>query len=172
MGISLYQAIVPTYLQILGAVSSLLDKAEEHCVNKNIPHGELIQAALAQDMLPFSYQVCSVAWHSETAIAACRSGVFTPPSSQTPAEFSGLRDRISKAQVTLQALTEEEVDSYIGKPVQFQMGSFTMDFVAQEFLFSFSQPNFFFHATTAYDILRWKGLPLAKMNYMGAVRKL
>lgn len=172
MSISLYQSIIPTYLQILGAVAALLDKAEAYCESNNLPAETLTEASLADDMLPFSYQVCCVAWHSETAIASCRGGVFTPPSSQSPSDFASLRERISQARSKLQGLTKEEVDGFLGKPVQFQMGDFSMDFVAEEFLFSFSQPNFFFHATTAYDILRWKGLKIGKMDFMGAVRKL
>ena len=59
---------------------------------------------------------------------------------------------------------------FIGRPMCFSMGDMRMDFVAEEFLLSFSQPNFYFHATTAYDILRWKGVPLGKRDYIGRPR--
>ena len=70
----------------------------------------------------------------------------------------------------LEAVDPAEMENFIGRPMRFEMGSFRMDFTAENFLLSFSQPNFYFHATTAYDILRMKGVPLGKRDYLGAMR--
>ena len=171
MSFSLYQATVPSFLQILGAVAGQLDKAEAHCASQGLAPEALIQAKLAEDMLPFAYQVKSVAVHSQGAIEGLRNGVFGPDMSAPPADFAGLRDRIAAARQALQQVSESEIDGFVGKPMRFQMGSYRMDFTAENFLLSFSQPNFYFHAATAYDILRWKGLAIGKMDFLGQVRK-
>lgn len=171
MTFSLYQAIIPSYLQIIGAVEGLIDKAEAHCTSSGAAPETLIEAQLADDMRPFAYQISSVAWHSIGAIEGIRKGVFSPDSVAPPTDFEGLRKKVAQANQALEALTEEEVNGFIGQPVNFEAGEFKIEFTADEFLLSFSQPNFYFHATTAYDILRWKGLQIGKMDFLGQIRR-
>jgi uncharacterized protein len=171
MSFSLFQATVPSFLQILGSVAGLLDKAETHCTSKGLNPEVLIHARLAEDMKPFAYQVKSVAVHSKGAIDGLRKGVFSPDLSTPPADFAGLRSAVAEARAALAELEASELDGFVGKPMRFQMGDFRMDFTAENFLLSFSQPNFYFHATTAYDILRWKGLAIGKMDFLGQLRK-
>ena len=171
MSLSLYQATIPTYLQILGAVAGLLDKAQAHCADNNLPPESLIQARLAEDMLPFAFQINSVAHHSIGAIEGVGRGVFSPDRS-APENFADLAGRIADARSALEALTEDQVNAYTGKPLRFEYGEIRMDFVAEEFLLSFSQPNFYFHAATAYDILRWRGLSIGKRDFIGQLRTL
>jgi hypothetical protein len=71
----------------------------------------------------------------------------------------------------LKGLTREEVNSFEGREVEFVVGDRRVPYHAEDFLLSFSQPNFYFHATTAYDILRWKGVPVGKRDFMGMVRR-
>lgn len=170
MAFSLYAAIIPSNLQILEAVAGLLDKAEAFCNETGAPHEELIQARLAEDMLPFAYQVKSTAVHSLGAIEGVRAGVFSPDRSAFPLDFAGLRAAIAKAHDALAAIEPAEVDGFVGRDMRFSFGERHMDFCAEEFLLSFSQPNFYFHATTAYDILRWKGVKLGKRDFMGRPR--
>lgn len=170
MAFSLYAAIIPSNLQILEAVAGLLDKAEAFCSETGAPHEELIQARLADDMLPFAYQVKSTAVHSLGAIEGVRAGVFSPDRSAFPLDFAGLRAAIAKAHDALAAIEPAEVDGFVGRDMRFSFGERHMDFCAEEFLLSFSQPNFYFHATTAYDILRWKGVKLGKRDFMGRPR--
>jgi uncharacterized protein len=170
MHISLYHATVPTFLQILGAVAGLVDKAEAHCAEKGLDPAELIGARLAEDMHPFAYQVKSTAVHSFDAIEGVRSGKFGPDRADPPTDFAGLRARVAAAIKGLETVGYTELDAYIGKPVIFSAGDFRIEFVAEDFLLTFSQPNFHFHATTAYDILRWKGLPIGKRDYLGQMR--
>ncbi|MFA5962773.1 MAG: DUF1993 domain-containing protein [Sphingomonas sp.] len=170
MAFSLYAAIIPSNLQILEAVAGLLDKAEAFCSETGAPPEELIQARLAEDMLPFAYQVKSTAVHSLGAIEGVRAGVFSPDRSAFPLDFPGLRAAITGARDALATIEPAEVDGFVGRDMRFSFGERHMDFCAEEFLLSFSQPNFYFHATTAYDILRWKGVSLAKRDFMGRPR--
>jgi hypothetical protein len=164
MSLSLYSALVPTYLQILEGLSGLLDKAESFCSDKGLAPGQIIGARLADDMHPFAYQVKSAAVHSSGAIEGVRRGVFKPDMSEPPDGFEALKTRILEARSSLQAVAPGEVDGFVGRDMRFSFGERHIDFKAEDFLLSFSQPNCFFHATTAYDILRWKGVPIGKRD--------
>ncbi|MBV1691454.1 DUF1993 domain-containing protein [Novosphingobium sp. G106] len=172
MVFTLYAATIPSYLQILGSVSRLIDKAESFCNEKGLEPETLIQAKLAEDMLPFAYQVKSTAVHSLGAIEGLRKGTFSPDATTPPDTFAGLRERVAQTVAALEALDRDEMESFIGRPMRFQFGENHMDFLAEEFLLSFSQPNFYFHAATAYDILRMKGVAIGKRDFNGRVRKL
>jgi uncharacterized protein len=172
MSLSLYSAVVPTYLQILESLSGLLDKAESFCAEKQIAPERIIQARLADDMHPFAYQVKSAAVHSLGAIEGVRRGVFTPDLTEPPDSFAALKTRITEARSGLQAVAPGEVDGLVGRDMRFSFGERHIDFTAEDFLLSFSQPNFYFHATTAYDILRWQGVPIGKRDFMGRLRHL
>jgi uncharacterized protein len=170
MAFSLYEATIPSYRQILTAVGGLLGKAESHCAEQKLAPEEIIQARLAPDMLPFAYQVKATAVHSLGAIEGVRKGVFSPDMTPPPQTFSALRTRIADALAALEAIEPSEIDAFLGRAMRFEFGERQMNFTAENFLLSFSQPNFYFHATTAYDILRWKGLPLGKRDFVGRVR--
>jgi len=171
MAFTLYAATIPSYLQILGSISRLLGKAEAFCNDTGLAPDTLIQARLADDMLPFAYQVKSAAVHSLGAIEGVRSGTFSPDTSAPPATFDALHTRIADTIGALEAIDPQEIEDFIGRDMQFAFGPNHIDFVAEDFLLSFSQPNFYFHATTAYDILRVKGVDIGKRDFIGRVRK-
>ena len=166
MPISLHDAAVPTMQQMLAAAQGWLDKAEagEH------GEGAIAGDRLIEDMAPFGYQIKSMAVHSMGAIEGLRAGVFSPDRDDPPMTFAGMRARLQEAQDFLAALDPAELDGFIGKPMRFEFGDFVLPFTAENFLLSFSQPNFFFHATTAYNILRKRGLEIGKRDYMGPAR--
>lgn len=170
MSISLYSAIIPSYRQILEAVSGLLEKAQAFCFEKDLAPEQIIQARLAEDMQPFAYQVKSTAVHSIGAIEGVRRGFFSPDTTQPPETFAALKTRVAEARSAIEAIKPGEVDAFIGRDMRFEFGERHLDFTAEEFLLSFSQPNFYFHATTAYDILRWKGVQIGKRDFTGRVR--
>jgi uncharacterized protein len=170
MGLSLYAATIPSYRQILEAVAGLLVKAESFCAEKGLAPKDLIQARLAEDMLPFAYQVKSTAVHSLGAIEGVRKGVFSPDMTPPPETFAALKTRIAETLAALHAINAAEVDAFVGRDMRFSFGDRQIDFTAENFLLSFAQPNFYFHATTAYDILRWKGLAIGKRDFMGKLR--
>lgn len=170
MTFSLYSAVIPTYRQVLGAVSGLIAKAEAYCTEKGLAPDDIIQARLAADMLPFAYQVKSTAVHSVGAIEGVRKGVFSPDMTPPPADFAALKARIAEALSALETIDAAEVDAFIGRDMRFAFGDRSVEFDAENFLLSFSLPNFYFHAATAYDILRWKGVPLGKRDFIGRTR--
>jgi hypothetical protein len=172
MSFSLYSAVVPTYLQILASLSGLLDKAESFCAEKQIAPQQIIEARLADDMHPFAYQVKSAAVHSLGAIEGVRRGVFSPDTTEPPDSFAALKTRIAEARAGLQAVAPGEVDALVGRDMRFSFGERHIDFRAEDFLLSFSQPNFYFHAATVYDILRWQEVPIGKRDFLGRLRHL
>lgn len=172
MPLTLYDATVPSMLQILGSVERLIGKAEQVCTDQGLPPEALIDARLIADMLPFGYQIKSCAVHSIGAIEGVRRGTFSPDMTRWPDSFAGLAARIAETVAALQAIDPAEVEGFIGQPMAFVMGEYRMDFTADQFLLSFSQPNFYFHATTAYNLLRMKGVPIGKRDFNGRVRKI
>lgn len=172
MPLSLYDATVPSYLQILGAVSGLIDKAEAFCGESGHDAASLSEACLADDMKPFAYQILSTWTHSIGAIEGVRAGSFSPNMATPPATFAEQRALVADARSRLEQVTAEEMEGFFGKPLVFSIPGtkFERHFMAEQFLLSFSQPNFYFHATTAYDILRHKGLKIGKVDYLGAFR--
>ena len=167
MPISLHAALIPSWVQILSSAKAWLDKAS----GSGIAEADLIEARLIEDMLPLSYQVMSMASHSQGAIEGVRKGIFSPDfNAPSAASLAELRQKLDDAVVFLASLTEEEMEKMIGKPMRFEIGSRRLDFVAENFLLSFSQPNFYFHAATAYDIIRMKGIDIGKRDYLGAIR--
>jgi hypothetical protein len=170
MSFTLYDALIPTYQQILGAVDGLLSKAEAYCAENNIEPGQIIQARLYEDMLPFSYQVSSTATHSLGAIEGVRQGVFSPDLTPPPDTFAALRAKVAHAREAVGALTPAEVNAFQGRDMRFEIRDIKLPFTAEDFLMSFSLPNFYFHAATAYDILRHRGVSLGKRDFLGRMR--
>jgi len=170
MTFSLHAAIIPTYQQILGSMAGLLVKAEAFCAADGPAPADLLDSRLAPDMLPLAYQIRATTTHSAGAIEGVRKGVFSPDRSPAPQSFAALNAVLSAAQATLAAIDPNEIDGWIGRDMRFEMGEFKMDYVVENFLLSFSQPNFFFHAATAYDILRHRGVKIGKRDFMGAMR--
>src|SRR5579859_2968845 len=115
MTFSLYAATVPSYRQILGAVSGLLGTAEAFCTEKGIAPHEIIQARLAEDMQSFAYQVKSTAVHSLGAIEGVRSGLFSPDMTPPPETFAALKARIAETLAALEMIEAAEVESFVGR---------------------------------------------------------
>lgn len=170
MTFSLYGATVPSYRQILGGLAGLLRTAQSHCSEKGIPPTDLTQARLAPDMFPFAFQVKLTLGHSIGAIEGIRKGAFSPDPSPAPDSFVELAQQVDDALDALATVAPAEVDGWLGRDMLFVFGERRLAFTAEDYLLSFAQPNFYFHATTAYDILRWKGLPLGKRDYIGKLR--
>jgi uncharacterized protein len=167
MTMTLYDALIPQFRQLLGSTKTLLDRAEAHCAEQGLEHGEIIGARLIEDMQPFAYQVKCTSEHSIGAIRAVRQGVFTPSTAYPPDSFAELRALVDAADADLAALSRDEVDGFVGQDMRFEFRTTVIPFTAENFLLSFAQPNFYFHATTAYDVLRMKGVKLGKMVFLG-----
>ena len=144
MNFSLYAATVPSYRQIVGSVSGLLARAEEFCKEKGIAAEDMIQARLAQDMLPFAYQVKSAAVHSLGAIEGIRRGVFSPDMTPPPDTFAALHERIAATLAALQVVDAAEVDAFIGRDMRFAFGDRHIDLRPRSFCCPSPSPIFTF----------------------------
>jgi uncharacterized protein len=170
MATSLYDLSVASYLQTVGAIAGVLEKGAQHCRETGVDPDELVGVQLFEDMAPFHFQIRSVAHHSVGALEGVKTGLFHPPAAVGPLPYADLMAMVAKTEEVLKAFTPEEVNGWEGKDVSFQIGERKIPFTAEGFILSFSLPNFHFHATTAYDILRMKGVPLGKRNYLGHMR--
>jgi uncharacterized protein len=169
MAISLYDVSVASFQQVLGAVAGFLEKGKTHCEANGIDLADVVESQLYPDMLPFRFQILSVAHHSLGAIQGVQAGEFSPPSGPDH-DYAGLQQLVADASAGLDAVSRDQVEALEGKDVIFRLGDHKMPFLVEDFLMTFSLPNLHFHATTAYDILRMKGVPLGKRDYMGRMR--
>ncbi|GGD56183.1 DUF1993 family protein [Erythrobacter arachoides] len=168
MSFSLYEAVVPSYIQILNAGQTWIERAKA-C---GIAEDDLAAAKLAEDMLPFAYQVKSMVVHSVGAIEGVRKGSFSPDMGEPATTLEQMRLNLGAAENTLRALSKGEVDSFVGGETHFVFAPRNVDmpFTSENFLLSFAQPNFYFHATTAYAILRNLGIEVGKRDFLGQPR--
>lgn len=170
MSSPLHTATVGVFLQILPQIARLIDKAEAHCRENGLPPEALTEAKLAPDMWNFAKQVSYVVLSSAGAVEALRTGVTGPDLAPPHTEFAPLREAVSDAISSLQLVTPAEIDGAAGRDVVFQFTGNKMEYVGEDFLLSFSLPNFFFHSVTAYAILRNQGLDVGKRDFLGRVR--
>jgi hypothetical protein len=170
MAISLYDISVATYLQQLGAVSSVLAKGAEYAAENKLDLAEIVETKLRPDMLPFRFQVISAMHHSLGAVNAMRSGELNAPPSMDELDYAGLQGLVDDAISELKAATAQEINALEGGSTKFKMGDFEIPFTTENFVLCFSLPNFYFHVTTTYDILRVAGVPLGKMDFLGEMR--
>ncbi len=170
MPISLHAAFVPSGLQMLGTARHLLDKTESWCAQQECDASRILEARLIEDMLPFSYQIKSVAEHTAGAIAGVRQGVYGPDLSPPPGTFDGLREKLDDAKAVFERLTEDEMEEWMGRDMRFEFKTTRLDFTVEDFLLSFSQPNFYFHCSAAYSIARHLGVEIGKTDFLGRMR--
>jgi len=170
MAISLYDVSVVSFLQTLGGVQRFLDKGLEHLKANGIDPASVCASRIYPNMLDFTFQVQSVAHHSADAIEGCKAGEFSPSGPSEPQDYQSLQAMVADAKARLEAETPDEINALEGREVVFKFGDMRLPFTAENFLMSFSLPNLHFHATTAYDILRSKGVPLGKADYTGRLR--
>lgn len=170
MAISLYDISVASSLQVLSGVEGFLEKGRAHCTENGIDLNDVVETRLWEDMLPFRFQIISVAHHSLGSIQGVQAGEFSPPSGMADQSYEDLQKLVTDTHAKLQEFSPEDVNAFEGKDVIFRIGGREMPFTAENFVLSFSHPNLYFHATTAYDILREKGVPLGKRDFMGRLR--
>jgi len=170
MAISLYDASVLCYLQTLDAVSGFLDRGLAHCRDNGIDPETIVETRLWPDMRPFRFQIQWAVLHSHGAVDAIRSGVLIPSGEPPALDYAALQALVIDARHALRQVTPAEINAREGAEVVLQVRDSRRVFTTEGFLLSFSLPNFHFHATTAYDILRSKGVPVGKLDYIGALR--
>jgi hypothetical protein len=170
MSISFYEASVDTYQRVLGSVAGIMDKGAAYAADSGLDLQEIVTTKLRDDMMPFHFQVVSVCHHSWGALQGMREGRFAPPSFDLDKDYQGLQALVAEAQEGVASFSESDAAALEDKSMVFAIGDREMPFTNQNFLLSFSLPNFYFHATTTYDILRMLGVPLGKMDFLGRMK--
>ena len=143
------------------------DAARLLVVRPGMPLEDRIVRELPQLLRPGDALVFNDTRVIPAALEGVRRGEFAPDQTIPPDSFAGLSERVATTIAALEAIDPAEVDGFIGRDMAFAIGGNRMAFSAEDFLLPSSQPNFYFHATTAYDLLRWKGLALGKRDFMG-----
>src|SRR5580765_561440 len=156
MPISMYQASAPRFANILRNLSAILDKAEAHCASKKIEPLALTSFRFYPDMFPFTRQV-QIACDTAKGAVARLAGVDIPKHEDTEQTFAELRARIEKTLKFIESVKPAQVDGSEEREVVLKLRAGELKFSGLDYLFGFAYPNFFFHVTTAYNILRHNG---------------
>ena len=162
----MYQASVPRFANILKNLSGILDKAQAHAEARKIDPAVLTNFRLYPDMLPMKRQV-QIACDSAKGAVARLAGVEPPKHEDSEETFSELKARIVKTIDFIQTFKPAQIDGSEEKNVHLKLGSREVDFKGMQYLLGHALPNFYFHVTTAYDILRHNGVEIGKRDYIG-----
>lgn len=170
MSLSFHDVSVGSYLQVLDGLSGVLAKGASHAAEAGLDPQEIVMTRLRDDMMPFHFQVVSAAHHSWGAMQGMQQGSFRPPSFELDKDYAGLCDLVDEARKGLSGLDPAEVEALADGTLTFHLGRNELPFTNRNYLLSFSLPNFYFHATTAYAILRMLGVPLGKRDFIGQLK--
>jgi hypothetical protein len=163
---SMFKASAPIFVQFLTSLSAVLDKAATHAEAKKIDPAFLLNMRLYPDMFPLARQVRAATDHALTACGRL-AGVEPPTFANTEASFPELKDRIGRSVDFIKGLKPAQIDGTEDKEIVIKFPSGERKFTGQTLLLNFCLPNFYFHATTAYNILRHCGIEVGKRDFMG-----
>jgi hypothetical protein len=162
----MYQACVPVLIRGLTNLQHILGKAQAHAAEKQIEPSVFIGARLFPDMLPLARQV-HIATDTAKGCAARLAGVEPPSYDDVEITFDELHARIQKTIDYLKGFDAAQIDGSEARQIVLKMRVGPIEFTGQSYLLHFVLPNFFFHVTTAYDILRHNGVELGKLDFLG-----
>ena len=166
MTISMYQASAPAFDKMLANLGAILGKAATWAEGRKIDPAVLMGARLAPDMFPLTRQV-QIACDFAKGTCARLAGVEPPKYDDNEASLADLQARIARTRQYISTFKAPQIDGSEERPVKFKAGTRELDFKGQAYLFRFALPNFYFHYTMAYAILRHNGLELTKPDYIG-----
>ena len=166
MAISMYQASVPQLRKMLVNLTAILTKAQEHAVAKGMDGKVLVEARLSPDMFPLAKQVQIACDQVKFGLARLAS-VEAPKFDDTESTLAQLKGRIAKTIAFIDSIKPEQVDGTEAKEIQFSIKEWNFEFVGEQYLLTWIIPNFYFHVTTTYNILRHNGVELGKTDYLG-----
>lgn len=167
MSFSIYDASVPVLVRGLANLSKILDKALAQATAENTPLQRLIEARLAPDMRPFPFQIQS-ACDTAKGCAARLAGVAPPAMADTETTFAELQERIAKTIAFLKTITADQLVGAEDREIVMKFPNGDHTFTGRSYLLGFALPNFYFHVTTAYALLRHQGIAIGKLDYLGA----
>ncbi|MGA9794577.1 MAG: DUF1993 domain-containing protein [Rhizomicrobium sp.] len=166
MTFSIYDASIPPMIRMLQSISKIMDKAQAQAKSEGKDLSSLLEARLAPDMHPFPRQI-QIMSDAAKGAAARLAGIEAPSMPDNETTFAELQQRIAKTVAFLESIKREQLDGAEERKIELKTPNRTLEFNGRDFLTQFALPNFFFHATTAYDLLRHKGIAIGKMDYLG-----
>jgi hypothetical protein len=166
MPLSMYQASIPVFVRGLTVLNALLDKGQAHAAENGLDPAVLVNARLAPDMYPLSGQIQRASDASKLAVQRL-SGVTAPRFEDVETTFPELHKRVADTIAYLDSVTEAQMEGSESKTVALAWGDYKPEFQGDAYLLSFALPNFYFHVTTAYDILRNAGVQVGKLDFLG-----
>lgn len=166
MTLSMYQASVPVFVRGLGNLAAILEKAAAHCEARKIDPQVLTQYRLYPDMFNFAKQVAVACDHARNG-AARLTGTDAPVEPHTEQSFPDLIARVRRSIAYLETFKPEQIDGSETREVVVKRGQTVNTYAGLDYLLQRALPNFYFHVTTAYDILRHNGVELGKRDYIG-----
>jgi uncharacterized protein len=169
VSLSMHSASVPVFVRMLGNLSAWIEKAEAHARAKKFDTSVYLNARLAPDMLPFSKQI-QIACDAAKFGVARLAGVESPKFEDNETTLAELRERITKTVAYVQSVPAAQIDGTEAKDVVVPRRDGSMTLKGEFYLKHFVLPNFFFHTTTAYALLRHNGVELGKGDYLGALQ--
>lgn len=165
MSLTMYEASVPVFVRMLENLSAVLKKGEAFAAEQGVNESTLTEARLAEDMFPLVKQI-QIASDAAKGAGARLAGVEIPSFEDSEVTFADMQARIAKTIGFLKTVTPEQMDGSATKDVVVKMKTGELNFSGRDYLLTFAFPNFFFHVTTAYDILRHKGVQLGKNDFL------
>jgi len=166
MTISMYQASIPRFVNILGNLSNILDKAQAHVDARKIDPTVLTTYRLFPDMLPMTRQV-QIACDTAKGLAARLAGVEIPVYEDDEKTLADLKARIAKTIAFIETVTAKQIDGTEDKDIVIKRGDKETHYKGMQFLLGHAVPNIYFHVTTTYNILRHNGIEIGKRDYLG-----
>ncbi len=166
MTISMYQASVPRFVNILGNLSNILDKAQAHVDAKKLAGASLTAYRLFPDMLPMTTQV-QIACDAAKGVVARLAGVDIPAFEDNETTLADLKARIAKTISFIKTITPAQIDGTEDKDIVIKRGDKETHYKGLQFLLGHATPNFYFHVTTTYNILRHNGVEIGKRDFLG-----
>ncbi|MFL6672959.1 MAG: DUF1993 family protein [Massilia sp.] len=165
--LSMYNASVPVFRQVLGSLAAILAKAEAHAEAKKIEPAALLQARLYPDMFPLIRQVQVAADFAKGACARL-AGVDVPRYDDVEQSFGELQERVARTLAFIESLPRDAIEASVDRDVTTGSGANVKQFKGQTYLLHYALPHFYFHATTAYAILRHNGVEIGKKDFIGS----
>lgn len=170
MAVSMYQISVPVFIRMLNNLAAIIEKAAAHCEARKIDPAVLVNYRLYPDMFGFAKQI-QIAADAAKNGTAYLAGAQPPKFEDSERTFAELIGRIRKTIEFVNTFKPEQIDGSEEREVRIQRGETTLSYHGQEYLLNRVLPNFFFHITTAYDILRHNGVELGKRDYLDGSKK-
>ncbi|MGR4864365.1 DUF1993 domain-containing protein [Caulobacter sp. LARHSG274] len=169
MSLTMHRATVPVLARALKVLATLLEKGEAHAKAQGLDPAALVGARLAEDMLPLSGQVQRASDSAKGAVARL-TGVTAPAMPDEETTFAELQKRIADTLAFVESADPQAFEGSEDRTVELPTPSGPLPFTGEDYLLGFVLPNVFFHVTTAYDILRHKGVQIGKLDYLGQIR--